>query len=370
MRECAFYAMKIVFFGNATEKIAAIRYRVIWFAERMRVEGHTCVVCLPASVSFREGMYEGRSRLGKLIYLMAVVLTRIAQLRHVIGADVVYFRGPVFEYGPPVFERIIHLFCKHLVFDIDDAVWERPAHVDSPFLRAVDFDWTWKMCAMCSHAVVGNRYLAERVGPHMPTGAVSIIPTCIDMEKHTPKTYPVRAPGEPVVLGWTGLADNLGYMKPIEPVLRELATRYPLKILVTTGRDYVLDGVEVENRRWRMEGEIQYLQEADIGLMPLQDTPRARGKCAFKALQYMGVGTPCVISPVGMNAEVIAEGVDGCLADTPEEWRAKLERLIADAGARERMGRAAREAVIAKYSHEANWPVFQAAIAAAAERDR
>lgn len=355
--------MKIVFFGNATEKIAAIRYRVIWFADRMRAEGHTCVVCLPSSVTLREQVYEGRTRLGKLLYLVLVLLNRIAQLRHVIGADVVFFRGPVFDYGPPIFERIIHCFCKHMVFDIDDAVWERPAYVDSPFLRAVDFDWTWKMCGMCSHAVVGNAVLKDRVSPSMGPEAVTIVPTCIDMEKHTAKTYPVRSE---VVLGWTGLKDNLGYMRIIAPVLQELARKHPIRMLVTTGADYALEGVRVENRRWRLEGEIEYLQEPDIGLMPLEDTPRARGKCAFKALQYMGCGTPCVISPVGMNAEVIQDGVDGYLAVSPEEWLQKLEHLIVDAPARERMGHAARAAIIAKYSHEANYPAFKAAIEQAA----
>ena len=169
--------MKIVFFGNATEKIAAIRYRVIWFADRLRAEGHACVVCLPSSVAAREQGYEGRSRWAKLLYLGRVWLTRWAQLRHVIGADVVFFRGSVFDYGPTFFERVIHLFCKHLVFDIDDAVWEAPAHVDSPFVRWMDFDWTWKLCRISSHAVVGNRVLKDRVAPLMGTDAVSIVPT-------------------------------------------------------------------------------------------------------------------------------------------------------------------------------------------------
>lgn len=355
--------MKIVFFGNATEKIAAIRYRVVWFANRLRAEGHTCVVCLPSSVWLRETLYEGRGRGMKLLYLALVLLHRAWQLRHVLGADVVFFRGPVFDYGPPVFERIIHRFCRHLVFDIDDAVWERPAHVDSPFLRAVDFDWTWKMCRICSHAVVGNDYLRDRVAPEMGADAVTVVPTCIDMDRHTPKDYPAR---DTVVLGWTGLKDNLGYMQIIEPVLQELARKHRVRMLVTTGADYRLEGLEVENRRWRMEGEIEYLQEPDIGLMPLKDTPRARGKCAFKALQYMGCGTPCVISPVGMNAAVIDDGVDGYLAATLEEWREKLECLVTNPALRERMGRAAREKIVATYSHEANYPAFKAALERAA----
>lgn len=358
--------MKIVFFAAATEKIAFVRYRVQWFAERLRADGHDTVVCLPSSVALRERIYEGRSRWWKLLYLAYVWLHRVAQLRHVVGADVVVFRGPVFDYGPPVFERIIHLFCRHLIFDIDDAVWEPPAHVDSPFVRAMDFNWTWKMCRICSHAIVGNAYLRERVVPHMGDEAVTVVPTCIDMAKHTEKTYPPPSAERPVILGWTGVKDNLGYMEILAPALQALAKQYPLRLLVATGKDYYLDGVEVDNRRWVNSGEIEYLQTPDIGLMPLKDTPRARGKCAFKALQYMGCGTPCVVSPVGMNAEIIRDGVDGFLADSMAEWHDKLERLITDPALRERMGHAARETVIAQYAHDANWPAFLAAIERAA----
>jgi glycosyltransferase involved in cell wall biosynthesis len=177
------------------------------------------------------------------------------------------------------------------------------------------------------------------------------------MDKHRQKSYP--APGRTVILGWTGLKDNLGYMEIIAKVLRELAARHDLKLEVASGADYHLEGVRVENRRWTIEHEFDYLEDADIGLMPLKDTPRARGKCAFKALQYMGVGTPVVISPVGMNADVIEDGVTGFLADTPEEWRQKLEALITQPELRERMGRAAREMVLGRYSHEANYPKFK-----------
>jgi glycosyltransferase involved in cell wall biosynthesis len=245
-----------------------------------------------------------------------------------------------------------------MVFDIDDAIWEPPAHVSSPFLGLVDFGWVRKMAGMCTHAVVGNAYLADYVRQYDPN--ITIIPTCIDMDKHVPKEHGDVSGS--VVLGWTGLKDNLGYLAHIEPVLQELARKHDLKMLVTTGRDYHLDGVEVENEYWVNAREIDYLRRADIGLMPLEDTPRARGKCAFKALQYMAVGVPPIVSPVGMNAEVIEDGVDGYLATTPEEWREKLERLIVDAELRRRMGAAAREKVHTLYSHDANFPKLRAVV--------
>jgi glycosyltransferase involved in cell wall biosynthesis len=358
-------AMHIIFFGNASNRIAAIRYRIGTFARMLEAEGHRCTVCLPMSMEEEECYYSTTSSLRKVWMLSRVVLRRIAQLRLVPGADVVYFRGPLLPYGPPVLERIIRWMNPRLVFDIDDAIWEPPAHVESAFLRWVDYGWTRKMAGLCAHAVVGNALLRDYVAPL--NSNVTIIPTCIDMELHRQKgdSHNLENRGREshlptqVFLGWTGLKDNLGYLAPIEPVLRELAVQHDITLHIATGKPYALEGVTVENEHWTLKREIYYLQHADIGLMPLHDTARARGKCSFKALQYMAVGTPVVLSPVGMNVEVVEDGVSGFLADSPEEWKEKLGRLITDPALRECMGRAARERVRARYSHAVYFPVLK-----------
>ncbi|MCX8063709.1 MAG: glycosyltransferase family 4 protein [Candidatus Hydrogenedentes bacterium] len=350
--------MKIVFFGNATEKIASTRYRVQKFVQLLEQEGHDCVVCLPSSVEFLEKFFENQPRYKKAIYWLYVWLRRWVQLRHIFGADVVFFRGPMFKYGPPIFEYIIYLFNKNLVFDIDDAVWEKPHYVESPFMGLIDFGWAEKMSRLCSGAVVGNKYLEEHIRKWGADNVV-IIPTCIDMEKHThKKEYPKH--NNPVIIGWTGGYGNLGYLEVVKEPLKELAKKYPIKLFIASnGPGYHMDGVEVEFEYWKLEKEIEYLQKPDIGLMPLIDSPRARGKCAFKALQYMGVGTPVVVSPIGMNAEILEEGVHGFFARTPEEWYEKLEVLIKDAELREKMGKASRVRVQELYSFEANYHKFR-----------
>jgi len=326
------------------------------FAELLRADGHRCTVCLPFRHGLRERLYDNRPKFSKLVYLALVFLLRIWQLRHVPGADVVFFRGLLFPYGPPLFERCARLMNPRIVIDLDDAIWEPAAYVESPFARFVDYGWTRKMCAFAAHVVAGNPYIADYARKF--NANVSIIPTCVDVDTHMAKTYREDGSG-PVVLGWTGLSTNLGYLEVIEEVLRELAARHGITLTIASNRDYHLDGVVVNNRRWVLEHAIDYLQEPDIGLMPLTDSERAKGKCAYKALEFMSVGTPCVISPVGMNAEVIEDGVNGFLAVTPEEWEAKLERLIVNPGLRRQMGEAARATVRERYSHEVHYPAFK-----------
>ena len=359
--------MRFVFFGNETVRNAGVRYRAVKFAERLRDEGHTCVLCLPSSVGLWHALYGNRPRPLKMLYLLLVLLARLVQMRHILSADAVFIKGPLFPYGPPVLERLVRMLNPRILFDVDDAMWEPPAFVRSPFLGAVDYGWARKMTRIARHAIAGNGVIAGYLRGCGGCG-VTVIPTCIDMDRHAQKTYENKPEGAPVTVGWTGIRDNLGYLDVVQEALRGLAGTHNIELLVVSDGEYHPDGVPTRNVPWTPENEIAVLQEADIGLMPLVDTPRARGKCAFKALQFMGVGTPVVLSPVGMNAEVVEQGVSGlCAATTPDEWRDALRQLIDDPALRERMGRAARDRVTRLYSFDTHLPRFRALMEAVAK---
>ena len=67
-----------------------------------------------------------------------------------------------------------------------------------------------------------------------------------------------------------------------------------------------------------------------IGIMPLLDDAFSQGKSAFKLIQYQACGLPSIASAVGENCTVIQHGVNGFLANTPEEWCRALQRLARD----------------------------------------
>jgi glycosyltransferase involved in cell wall biosynthesis len=67
-----------------------------------------------------------------------------------------------------------------------------------------------------------------------------------------------------------------------------------------------------------------------IGIMPLEDTLWTHGKCAFKMLCYMAAGVPVVVSPVGMNAEVLKLGELGVGAARDDDWVESLSFLLAE----------------------------------------
>lgn len=112
-------------------------------------------------------------------------------------------------------------------------------------------------------------------------------------------------------------------------------------------------GLPVEFIHWNRETEIEDLSAIHIGIMPLPDDDWARGKCGFKGLQYMALGIPAVMSPVGVNSEIIIDGENGFLANSQQEWFSKICLLIEDASLRERLGKAGRKTIEEKYSYNA-----------------
>jgi len=137
-------------------------------------------------------------------------------------------------------------------------------------------------------------------------------------------------------------------------VLGRLAGELPdMKLLVVSDRDYGMDGVYVENRRWSEATELDDLLDMDIGLMPLSDDDWTRGKCALKALQYLACGIPAVCSPVGANVEVISPGIEGFLPADESDWFNALLELSSDHEKRNAMGTAGIAKVSRDYSLEA-----------------
>ena len=88
----------------------------------------------------------------------------------------------------------------------------------------------------------------------------------------------------------------------------------------------------------------------DIGVMTLPDTPWAGGKCGCKLIQYIACGLPVVASPVGVNKEIVEQGVNGFLAKSDEEWHKAIEALISNPDLRRRIGAAEHKKVEDSYS--------------------
>jgi glycosyltransferase involved in cell wall biosynthesis len=84
--------------------------------------------------------------------------------------------------------------------------------------------------------------------------------------------------------------------------------------------------------------------------MPLQDNPYQTAKCGAKLVQYMAAGLPVIATPIGVNRDLVVDGVTGCWAAHPEDWGQAIHRLAEQETLRAAFGRAGREHVMRNYS--------------------
>jgi glycosyltransferase involved in cell wall biosynthesis len=208
---------------------------------------------------------------------------------------------------------------------------------------------------------VGNEYLAAFARKH--NGIVDIVPSSVDTAVYTPG--PVRARSEKPVVGWMGSSTSQTYLEPFGPLLSRMV-RKGLSLRIVSDRRPASFDFPFEWTPWSADTEVSDLRGFDIGIMPLPDTEWAKGKCAMKLLQYMGVGVPSIGSSLGGNLEVIRDGENGYLASSEDEWLEKTLRLAGDAELSHRLGAAGRETVVAQYSAEVCASRFAAVLRRAA----
>ena len=242
--------------------------------------------------------------------------------------------------------------AKRIVYDFDDAVMYRNSKAIHPFSRTRKRRFI-QMIRASDFVIAGNEFLkGEVLSVHRN---VEVIPTAIDADRYPLKEYGARK--ERVTLGWIGDHGSIHYLEKMKPIFEAVGKRYPnaeLKIVCDTFFD--CQYLPVIKKRWSSEEEVKDLQGFDIGVMPLMDDPWSWGKCGLKIIQYQGVGVPVVCTPVGINKDLVEDGVNGLWAATPEEWVAKLSFLIEDPVLREKMGREGRRRVVERFSIQACGP--------------
>jgi len=233
---------------------------------------------------------------------------------------------------------------KRLIYDFDDAVMFRDSNASRLQSRMRERKWE-RLVTGADLVIAGNGYLADLADEY--NNKVTIIPTAISLDHFTDE--PIRSGN--VTIGWMGTASNFIYLSLIKDSMEELLRDHPeVTFKVVSDQTPDLPGLSIDSKLWSEADEISDLAGFDIGIMPIFDDPWTRGKCAFKILQYFSSCLPVVCSPVGANRDVVEEGVNGYFASSPEEWRRRLEELLASAGERKVMGRAGRKVVEDKYS--------------------
>ena len=353
---------RILFLATHPKEVASTRYRVLSYAPALEQAGyeisfHSFFPSEALAHVNRKGDWAAKGA------WVAQGTRRRWQTLRSPRYDLIFIHRELFPLGLSVgmfpLLEMLHRSNSKLVYDFDDAVYlphrqnrgmvgwfENPASVDH-------------LMRMSDAVIAGNAFLLEHARKWNPQA--HCIPTPVDTSRYFPAG---NGGGNRVpVIGWIGSPSTAKYVGTLRPVFERLAKthRFQLKV-IGAGKEVAFQGVDVDCRPWDLRTEADEFRDCDIGLYPLWDDQWSRGKCGYKALQFMASGVPVVASQVGMNTEIIQDHTNGILARTEEDWVRHLGELLEDPALRRRLGDAGRQTIEEDYSLERLTPRFLSVI--------
>lgn len=292
-------------------------------------------------------LYQKKNRPLLLLRLIFCFFRRCIHIFLLSSYDCILIQRGAAPFGPPVFEWVIkYVYRKPIIYDFDDAIWLGPIKKESLLMH-----WTRsrnkiaKICKWSEKIVAGNQYLAEYARQY--NQEVTVIPTVVNTNK---EGIDKIVENEKIIIGWTGSHTTLTYLESLEDVLLDLKREYDFRLMVMANKKPGFRELDYQFVPWSEKAEIEELRKIDIGIMPLPDDEWTKGKCGFKAIQYMALGKPAVVSAVGVNTEIVDHGINGFVCYTEEDWKKYLGMLINDRILRKKMGTSAYNKVDDFYS--------------------
>jgi len=363
--------IRVLAFSPIPEEGAGCRFRIAQFIPYLATVGIDVTLDSLFTTEFFRLVYRPGRYLQKAATFAGLSIKRLAALRDAAQFDLIFIYREMFPIGPAVIERLLTMRGRPpVVFDFDDALF-LPSVSDANRLIAV-LKQPQKIESIISrsdHVIAGNDYLSAYARRFNP--AVTMIPTSVDTDRFAPLdgTRASKKTTAPLIIGWIGSPTTASYIRGLAGVLRQVRERHNFVLRVSgTGEPLEIPGVQVENETWTLAREVELFNSCDIGVYPLADDEWSKGKCGFKAIEFMACGVPVVAAAVGVNREIIRDGENGFLAATEQEWVDKLGRLLSEPDLRRRFAVAGRRTIEQRYSLGVNAPTLAATLRTVAER--
>ncbi len=344
------------------------RFRLEQWAPRLRSEHGISLDFAPfESPALTSILYQRGRRFAKAELIVRDAIRRREVIARATQYDAVIIYRAASLLGPAIYERLLARTGVPLIFDFDDAIWlTGPGSANGMFSYLGFRRKTATICRLASAVVVGNHFLAEYARRY--SKYVSVVPTTVELDA-SPLQPPIPAEG-PFRIVWAGSFSSLQHLDVVRRPLERFAQtqRTVLRVICSHPPKEPFQGVELEFVPWSAEDEALKLARSHVGIMPLPDNEFSRGKCGLKALQYMAVGRPVVVSPVGVNTDIVRHGENGLLASTDEQWVQALQALAASPQLRQRLGLAGRSTVEERFSAKVGAAAFAAVVNSVLER--
>lgn len=361
--------IRVLALSPMPEEGAGCRFRIAQFIPYLESVGFEVTLRSLFTTEFFRLVYKPGHYLRKAVTFAGLSLKHVGYLRKASQFDVILLYREMFPIGPAVVERLLASRSRPpIVFDFDDAIF-LPSVSDANRLIGA-LKRPQKVAAIIrrsDHVIAGNEYLADYARRFNP--AVTTIPTSVDTRLFVPARPmsghgldALKATSDPVV-GWIGSPTTGSYIRGLANVFRRVRARHQFVLRVSgAGEPLKIPGLVIQNEPWALDREVQLFNTCDVGVYPLANDEWSKGKCGFKAIEFMACGVPVIAAAVGVNREIIRDGVNGFLASTEDEWVEKLGRLLTNPPLRRAFADAGRRTIEARYSLHVNAPKLAATL--------
>lgn len=337
---------------------ATQRLKYEQYLDELKREGYVFTISSFQTKRFWKIIYQRGRVAEKVFWTLIGYILRIYDLVRAPFFDAVFVNLWVTPLGFPIFERLLFLFNKNVIYDIDDMIFidkaEKPASSLVQKLKGrrkpIVLMRESKFVIVCTPKL---EEIARRLNKY--NRAIDISST-FDTKRFIPvKSYLQK---EPIIIGWTGTHSTLPFLNLLQPVLAEVSRLRRIELYVIANKKFEMKDVPTKFKYWNESTEVEDLHQFQIGLYPIPANEWSLGKSSLKALTYMSIGIPFVATAYGTNFRIMEDGVQGFLALTDEEWVRRIVELIDNPELRRKMGIAGRQRVLEKYSIEANFPKY------------
>lgn len=342
--------IKALFLTKYSREGASTRYRFLQYFPYLEANGIRCKFSPLTDATYLKNMYA--HKIGTIDDCIRAFARRMSALATIFRYDIVVLEYEILPYFPPVFERALKIFGIPYIVNYDDAIFYRYSKSPNPFVRMLLGKKIDVVMRNARLVIAGNQYLAD-YARKAGARAVEMLPSVVDIDRYT-LSEPVQ--DRVFTIGWIGSPSTAKYLNNVTPALAKVCEGGRGRVVLIGAGAVKLPGVTFDSRPWSEATEVSDLESCDVGIMPLCDGMWEKGKCGLKTIQYMACGLPVVVSPVGVNKEIVEPGVNGFLASTNEEWVAALTALRDDKELCRRLGQSGRKKVEERYSVQVTAP--------------
>ena len=288
-----------------------------------------------------------------IINIISAYYSRIKFLSSIDHADLLIIHCELFPFFPHWVEKLLIRFP--YIYDFDDAFFLKYKNgikkIIFPFLRN-KFKNTIKGA---SYVLAGSPFLySYAVTINKKT---TLFPTVVDVNKYSKYTHKLKSNSE-FTIGWIGSPSTSIYLDILVEPLAKLGLEGDVVFVVIGAKSPYIKNITIKEVEWDLKTEIKEISKFDVGVMPLDNTDWAKGKCAYKLIQYLGCSIPVIASRIGANIDVVTSDV-GFLVNNSSEWLDAFRFFRDHDDMRKKYGTAGRNHIVKNYSLVYNYKILK-----------